>query len=184
MIKNILILISAIFILSGCRSKTDRVKPPETVFNAEEMVDILVDIHLAEGVYKNRYKLELKKKQDPKDYHQWVLEKHGIENEKLEESLVFYGRYPEHYREIYEKVLNRLNEMESQIKVQEQNEADEIKANREKTKAEEEAKKKKQLRLDSLKQISDQQKDSTLLVNDSLQTQDSLPPLDSLKSIE
>ena len=167
MIRYILILVSVVFILSGCRSKTDRLKPPKTVYKAEEMVDILVDIHLSEGVYKSRYKLKLKKKQDPEEYYRWVLQKHGIENDKLEESLIFYGRYPEHYREIYEKVLNRLNEMEAQIKVQEQKELEEKKAE-----------KKEQLRLDSLKLVAE--RDSLLQLKDSLQIQDTIQVQDSI----
>jgi len=121
MIKHILFLFSVIFLLSACKSKSDRVKPPKTILNEKELVEVLVDLHLAEGVFKSHYQIpDLRNNNNPNEYYEWVLQKHGIEKEKLEESLIFYGRYPDQYKSIYEKALNCLNEMEAQIKAQEQ----------------------------------------------------------------
>ena len=86
---------------------------PEYVISHDKMVDLLVDIHIGESVVdvnRREYRNDSLKKM----LKQSVLLKHGVTQQQLDTSLVWYGHHLEEYLEIYDDVISRL---ENEIKL-------------------------------------------------------------------
>jgi hypothetical protein len=93
-------------------------RTPDYVLKKSEMVDLLVDIHKAEGV------IELNRAQYGSDsmrkvMKQSVLLRHGVTQEQFDTSLVWYGHNIEKYIEVYDDVIERLEKESSEIEVSE-----------------------------------------------------------------
>jgi len=76
----------------------------------EVMVDVLVDIHLADGVTNDR-KFNRKYDVDSIDLLTPILEKHHITREMFDTTLVVYSQHPELFDQLYSDVLIKLSVM-------------------------------------------------------------------------
>lgn len=95
------IIVLGVWLLAGCKPGT-----PKQYIQPDEIEDILVDYHLARGMAMRG--------PDP-DYTQAlyvkaVLDKHGITQEELDSSLVYYYRRADRFIDIYKRVADRLEE--------------------------------------------------------------------------
>ena len=84
---------------------------PKGIMSEKEITPVLVDIHLAEGLYAQRYLQKITRESYQDDLYLSVLKKFKCDQKVFEASLLYYGKYPEKYRIIYDEVLNRLNEL-------------------------------------------------------------------------
>lgn len=109
---KIILIITILFSLS-CKKKETI---PEGILGKEKMVDMLIDIHLAEAVYSKRYQLDLSGKNFSEDLYFSLCKKNGVDPEIFEKSIFYYGKHPVQYEAIYDQVLNKLNEMEDMAK--------------------------------------------------------------------
>jgi hypothetical protein len=92
---------------------------PETTFDmnkvlsAEKMTAILVDLHLADGVIA----LEQRKGKDvvplAGPYLEFILQKHGISKDMLEESMRYYAYHVNEFEKIYENAVIELGKIQS-----------------------------------------------------------------------
>lgn len=105
--KN-LIIIAAILVLSCSGNRT-----PGGILSEKEITPILVEIHLAEGIYAQRYMQKITSPSYQEDLYLSVLKKFKCNEKDFEASVLYYGKYPEKYKLIYDEVLNRLNEMDA-----------------------------------------------------------------------
>jgi hypothetical protein len=87
-------------------------KVPKGILTDKEITPILVDIHLAEGIYSQRYVQKITRDNYQEDLYLSVIKKYKVDQKVLEASILYYGKYPEKYKPIYDEVLNRLNELE------------------------------------------------------------------------
>lgn len=109
--KYIIILVT--LVLVACSNKP---KVPDYVIPQEEMVNIVVDIHLLDGIMTvNRIRKSLVNK-DSVNYYNQIFEKYNITQEDFDTSLYFYSHNINEYNDIYEQVLNKLNEIEAKVK--------------------------------------------------------------------
>jgi len=76
----------------------------------EVLVDVLVDIHLADGVTNDR-KFNRKYDADSIDILSPILEKHLVTREMFDTTLIVYSQYPELFDQVYNEVLIKLNVM-------------------------------------------------------------------------
>jgi hypothetical protein len=103
-----------LLILASCyHSAPDPDFNMDLVIQADSMVSLLTDIHLAEGIISS-----LKSKHQPvghlsSEYFEVVLKRHSISREAFEESLQYYAFHTEELDEIYEKVITELSKRES-----------------------------------------------------------------------
>jgi hypothetical protein len=103
-----LVLLVFVMISSSCQEKK---KIPR-----EEMISILVDIHLLDGVIQqDRYRQRLKMP-DSLNVYSHVLEKHGYTREQFDSTMNFYSRDPRKFERIYQDVMSRLNRMETRAR--------------------------------------------------------------------
>ena len=96
---------SVLFILIiGCASP--EVQIPETVLTPEQMMPIMVDIHVIEGARNGA--IMLGDTNGIEDYYAKVYEKHGITEDQFKSSFAFYSDNPTVFIPIYEEVLDSL----------------------------------------------------------------------------
>jgi phosphorylcholine metabolism protein LicD len=105
-------LLVPIFFFISCKDQS--IKIPKEIFPKETMISILVDIHIADAVAKEKKLKDIKlSNQLKKTYFNNVLEKHNITKEDFEKSTSFYENNIELMQEIYEKVMIVLSEKEA-----------------------------------------------------------------------
>lgn len=84
---------------------------PKGILTAKEITPVLVDLHLAESIFVQRYALKVTRDNYQEDLYLTILKKYKLDQKTFEKSVLYYGKHPEKYNPIYDEVLNRLNEM-------------------------------------------------------------------------
>ena len=82
------------------------VQNPETVLTPEQMMPIMVDIHVIEGARNGS--IMLSDTNGIEDYYAKVYEKYGITEDQFKSSFAFYSDNPTVFIPIYEEVLDSL----------------------------------------------------------------------------
>ncbi|NOX47876.1 MAG: DUF4296 domain-containing protein [Chlorobi bacterium] len=112
----IFILFISLTLQSGCTEKV-RVKaiPPDNLIPRDEMVDVIVDMHLYDAIIWKEQKTKMKKIQVEKLFlYESILEKYHITKEQFESSMGFYQSDLEVLDEIYADVITKLSKMKSE----------------------------------------------------------------------
>lgn len=109
--KKIAFVITIVLIFS-CNQEF---KTPEYVIPQNEMVNIITDIHIIDGLFTVN-KVRRKFAKDSIEYYNAVFTNYGYTRSDFDTSVNFYSEKIDEYDKIYEEVLNRLNEMETNIK--------------------------------------------------------------------
>lgn len=107
--KNIVHTIFIFILAASCTSNTIYEKP-KNLISKNKMVDILVDIYLAEGAKS----VENKDLERLVDYMPLVYEKHKIDSLQFAESNFYYTSKIDDYEDIFKKVNNRLKKMKTE----------------------------------------------------------------------
>ena len=102
------LLILVAVLLVGC-GKTEQIKGKEFI-DREVLVDMLVDIHLVDGITNDR-KFHRKYEVDEIDLLTPILEKYQVSRSMLDTTLAEYSRYPDLFDQVYNEVLIKLNVM-------------------------------------------------------------------------
>jgi len=118
--KQLSILPVIILILAFlCSCTPDKNTPPpeipEGVLPEQEMVPVLVEMHLADATLNV---LNVEKQFNglkPYMYYDNVLDKYGVSREQFDKSIKFYAKEPEYLDKMYEKVLSSLSRMEGNL---------------------------------------------------------------------
>lgn len=91
------------------------VKKPEILVHEDQMIDMLVDIHLAEATFNTRrHRDSLVMKSSSADFYYSILNKYQIPDSVFEQSFVFYASQPRKFEKMYRQAMNKLNEMEQE----------------------------------------------------------------------
>ena len=98
--------IIVLLIITSCGESEIHV--PKEVISAEQMIPILVDVHIVEGARNGT--LILGDTNDIEDYYAKIYEKYNITEETFKRSFSFYNSEPDLFIPIYEKVLDSLKE--------------------------------------------------------------------------
>jgi len=93
----------------GC-SKPKKITGREFI-EKEVLVDVLVDIHLVDGITNDRKFYRRFTDADSIDVLGPILEKHQVNRQMFDTTLLVYTRHPELFDEVYNDVLSRLNMM-------------------------------------------------------------------------
>ncbi len=100
------ILISAFFVLfESCSNRDRHVVPPS------KMVDVLTDLHFADGMGAVVYRKDL----DSVHTYRWVFDKNKITKAEFDSSMVYYSNRPDKLNQIYEKVLTNLQKRQAEV---------------------------------------------------------------------
>ena len=105
-IPALLVLLSA-----NCRGKGR-----DKILTEKQLIDLLVDIHVADGIamhegdkYGATYLL------DSASLYQSVFDKHGVTRRQFDTTMVFYSSRPKRFNEIYNQVLLQVKRMEDEV---------------------------------------------------------------------
>jgi hypothetical protein len=94
---------------SGCIRKTT-IKGDEMI-PREVLVDVLVDIHLIDGVTNDRKFFRRYEEADSIDILGPIFEKYQVTSEMFDATMLEYSRYPDQLDQVYNDVLTKLNVM-------------------------------------------------------------------------
>lgn len=101
----------------SCISSTNA---PDNLIPKEKMVDILVDIHIADGMFTSHKIRQDYILSDSINYYDKIFEHYGYNRKDFDTSVYYYSHNINEYNKIYIEVLNRLSEMEAKVKEEEQ----------------------------------------------------------------
>ena len=104
----VLIFLLLVTTFSACKNKT--AITGKAFVERGVLVDILVDIHLADGVSNDRT-FHRKYDADSIDLFTPILEKHQVTREMFDTTIAVYTRHPELLDQVYSEVLVKLNVM-------------------------------------------------------------------------
>lgn len=110
--KKTAVVLLAIILVS-CDSGN---KIPDYVISHDDMVNIIIDIHLTDGLFTNNKVRRKLAKKDSSNYYNAILNNYGYTRADFDTSVHFYSKNINEYDKIYEEVLNRLGEMETKLK--------------------------------------------------------------------
>ena len=106
--NNIQILILFLFVLlSACN------RIPKEVLPEEKMIDVLVEIHLAEGTFDVHQ--FAKYSEAKKQYYQYILNKQGVSVKQFDTSISWYVKHLDVYERVYEGVLEKLISRQEEV---------------------------------------------------------------------
>ena len=106
------ILFVAVLAFAACDKLP--VEKPENLIKKGKMIDMLVDIHIAEATYKHMRYDSVFKNSSSADFYYSVLEKYEVPDSVFEKSFIFYASTPKSFEKMYRKVMNKLSEKEQQ----------------------------------------------------------------------
>ncbi len=101
-------LILSFLLLIGCSNR------PKNVMNDKEMEDFLFDMHLLESSLRmanTRYSSP----REQQFYYQDLLKKHNITKADYDSCIVWYTNHPKKYNRIYDRVLVRIEKLQSDV---------------------------------------------------------------------
>jgi hypothetical protein len=110
MIKNISILLISLLFISGCM----RDPKPSNVIDQKTFIDMLVDIHLAEGMYLERERIKIDSLQS-KSLYLSVLKKYNVSEDRMVATTLYYSRNNKEYDKIFTEVLSKMTVMSEEI---------------------------------------------------------------------
>jgi len=109
---HLLFIIYIIF--AACQSKDNKKSTPAGIIKPEVMVDIMVDIHLAEsGIDHSGFHPD-SLSQHYTDYYFAIFDKYKISKEKFIKSTDYYFENPARFEEIYLKVTEKLDQLNAE----------------------------------------------------------------------
>jgi hypothetical protein len=110
--KNFFILLISLAFFSCSKPPVEK---PDNLLREDKMIDMLVDIHLAEATFNNRrHRDTLVEKSSSVNFYYSILEKHQVPDSVFEKSFVFYSSQPRKFERMYRQAMNKLNEMEQE----------------------------------------------------------------------
>ena len=113
--RYISIVITLLFFLPlACSNPEERIKRSD-IIPEEDLVPLLVDIHLSEGLLVLSKVNKKYPGRDSVSNYIDVINKHGFEKEDFDKTIHFYSNKPDELNEIYELVISELSKMEGRI---------------------------------------------------------------------
>jgi len=110
--RYFLTILMAIMAFSCSNNKT-----PKGILSDKEITPILIELHLAEAIYTQRYAEEITRQNYQEDLYLTILKKYKLDRNAFEASVLYYGKHPDKYKPIYDEVLNQLNEMNVKARI-------------------------------------------------------------------
>ena len=106
--KKLLTALTLFTLLLGCKNRV-----PEYVIPPNDMVPLLVDMHIADGLLgEAKYRAKIAQL-DTTNLYDAILERHGYTRQDLDTSFYYYTTDIDRFDAIYNDVLERLNERET-----------------------------------------------------------------------
>ncbi len=109
--KKLLIIFSLLVLAFVSCDKVPFEKPKHLI-KENKMIDMLVDVHIAEATFNHVRYDTLMAKTTSADFYYSILKKYDVQDSVFEKSFVFYASTPRKFEKMYRKVMNKLSEIE------------------------------------------------------------------------
>ncbi|MFP4447779.1 MAG: DUF4296 domain-containing protein [Bacteroidales bacterium] len=103
-----IIIIATLIITAACSNKSEK-----KVIPRDDFTEILVDVHLMDGLTSFSEYRKGMAQTDSIEYLEAVLKHHGYNKTQYDSSLVYYSKDLRRFDRIYQDVIERLNQMET-----------------------------------------------------------------------
>jgi len=110
--KKIAIILALFSVFVSCDNEV--VKKPGHLVSERKMIEMLVDIHLAEATYNRMRNDTLVKNSSSANFYYSVLAKYEVADSVFEKSFVYYASVPKNFEKMYREVMNKLSETEQE----------------------------------------------------------------------
>ena len=87
-------------------------KKPNHLVNEKKMIEMLVDIHLAEATYNRMRNDSIVRNSSSINFYYSILSKYEVPDSVFEKSFVYYASNPKNFEKMYRVVMNKLSETE------------------------------------------------------------------------
>ena len=108
------ILLSVSMILFSCKEK--KPETPSYLLSEGKMIDVMVDMHLVETAQNLKLMGSDTTNRRYQQYFNAIFESHKTNKSDFDSSLFYYSTKTDQMNAIYDKVLEELYEMESEVK--------------------------------------------------------------------
>ncbi|WP_196895360.1 DUF4296 domain-containing protein [Aureivirga marina] len=109
--KKVFYIFIAFLIFTSCKESNTIYKKPSNLISKKKMVDLVVDIQLAQGAYSAKNK----NKQRKIDYMPLVYEKYQIDSSDFASSMEYYISTIDDYSDIIFEAESRLEKLREEI---------------------------------------------------------------------
>jgi hypothetical protein len=103
-LKYVIGLLAVTLILLSCK----RDPLPEGAVDRKTFINVLTDIHLAEGMYSERHRLKLDSLESKSAYMS-ALKKYNVSEEQMLATTLYYSRHPREYDKVFTEVLSKIS---------------------------------------------------------------------------
>lgn len=104
-----------IIFLTGCTQKVEKTSiPPDDLIARDEMVNIIVDMHIYDAIMMINQKKSKKPRESKYFYYKSVMKKHNITREKFERNIEHYQQNLDEMDDIYADAITKLSKMHSE----------------------------------------------------------------------
>ena len=100
---------------------------PKDALSEKKFIEVLVDIHIAEGIYDARTYLTNGRYLKSNDLYMDALKKNNVTNEEFITTNLYYSRNPKQFDHVYDKVISILKEKNREPEVEVVQESKEVK---------------------------------------------------------
>ncbi len=104
-------------IVISCSEQEKRIRKKDVIPD-DELIALLADIHIADGILDMPSYLKKYPGRDSISNYNDVIHQHGFTRERFDMTLKYYSNNPDDFELIYEKVLNKLSQLESEVNSQ------------------------------------------------------------------
>lgn len=112
--KFFLIALFLLFLVA-CESN----RPGKDLIPQENLVPILVDMHLGYAIQATPEFRTLSRSVDTVDTHSYIFDKHGVTKAMFDSSLSWYSQHPKHFIDIYDEVVMQLSQISDSLNLEE-----------------------------------------------------------------
>ena len=92
-----------------------RDKPHKDLLEKDEMIPILIDLHLTYAIQSSVVFRKFSLEADSVDTYTYIFEKHGVPKVVFDSSIAWYSRHPKLFTEIYDEVVMNLTQMQDSL---------------------------------------------------------------------
>ena len=117
--RNLILIIVAL-LMAGCyNTYTDQAdETPGGIIHRDTMVLVLAEVEIAESALREMQNVGKETGELKEAYYHNIFRRHGISREQFDSSLLYYRSDPAVMDKIYEDVITRLSKMESEVKLE------------------------------------------------------------------
>jgi hypothetical protein len=109
-------IVLGFFLCVLCSCGSDQVTIPSDIIPQEKMMNVLMDIHIAEAGIKSDYSINQDSiTQLGVNYYDFIFRKHQVSKEDFKKSFLYYSNHPELLEGIYQKMIEEMSKKETEI---------------------------------------------------------------------